>query len=44
MSLCNSQSAAAQKNEAGERARLSLGALDEITHTLGHLLLCCISF
>lgn len=44
MSLRKLQSASAQKNEAGERAALSLDALDEITHPLGHLLLCCSSF
>lgn len=32
------------KNEAGESAELSLGALAEITHTLGLLFLCCGSF
>lgn len=33
-----------KKKEAGESAELSLGALAEITHTLGLLFLCCGSF
>lgn len=44
MSLGKQQSAAAQKNEAGERAELALGVLDEITHSLRQLLLCRSSF
>lgn len=44
VTLGKSQSAAAQKNEAGERAELTLSTLDEITHSLRQLLLCCSSF
>lgn len=45
MSPGTSQPAAAwKKKEAGESAELSLGALAEITHTLGLLFLCCGSF